>query len=1053
MKLPFRYSVSKDIFRKLTTLACAIMLPPFAYGAGPETALESLSVPEGFTVELAAGPELTSYPMFMAFDDEGRLFVAESTGKDLSGQEMAAAPECTILRLEDLDGDGVFDKRTVYADRLSLPMGLLWRQGGLYVASPPDLLRFDDFDGDGVADRREVLLTGWKIRNTASLHGPFLGPDGRLYLTHGRHGYEIETKEGEVLQGLAARIWRCRLDGSELERFAGGGFDNPVELIFTGAGEMLGTMTYYTNPRYGQRDALLHFIYGGVYPKKHDAIDEFVRTGDLMPAMTRFARLAPAGLSRYRNTAFGQAYKGNLFSAQFNPHRVQRHKLIRDGATFRTEDEDFLTSSSPDFYPTDVLEDADGSLLVCDTGAWYVDACPISRVAKPEIRGSIYRVRRAGAPETDDPWGKKIDWAAESFDGLAGLLAGPRPKVRDRSLIQIISRGQAAAAPLGALLQDSASEEACLAAVSALWQLGGEDRMPPLRAALKNKFMAVRIAAAQALGDLKDTGGLDSLINLLATAQPAGRREAATALGRLGNPIATVALLEACETAADRFVEHALIYSIIEIGNGLPLQDALKDARPNVRKAALIALDQMGAAPLGPEVLADFLLDDNAELRRTGLWVASRHPELAPDVLKYVRGWLFEGRMEQEDSDAIRDVLLAYVQEEACQTLLAELLGGPAAGPELRLFALDTMDRAPLADFPGPWRTAVGKQLDSSDPVLRWRALEVVRARDIGGFDGRLAAVVHDALEPDAFRMAALGALIDSEPMLREQRLRLVLDNLDPAKGPTLRQAAAKLIARGELTLAAKIGLAEEMLPAGDALVMTALIDVFQGETDESLGLKVVAGLRSNPRVAGVLALARVDKLFESFPPPVRRAAEPLKAQAVRRDQALVRRFRELEPLLDSGDVGLGRRIFFGDKAACSTCHAVGEEGGDLGTDLTSIGLVRSGHDLLEAILFPSASFVQDYEPYRVETEDEVFMGVLGRQFPEAIILKTGVGEEKYLARESIVSMTLSDVSVMPDGLDSGLTDEELVNLVSFLRSLNNERWLLPQRWEAGAPR
>ena len=127
----------------------------------------------------------------------------------------------------------------------------------------------------------------------------------------------------------------------------------------------------------------------------------------------------------------------------------------------------------------------------------------------------------------------------------------------------------------------------------------------------------------------------------------------------------------------------------------------------------------------------------------------------------------------------------------------------------------------------------------------------------------------------------------------------------------------------------------------------------------------------------------------------------------------------------------------------------MGEEGGDLGPDLTSIGLARSGHDLLEAILFPSASYVQDYEPYLVETKDEIFSGILGRQFPEAIILKTGVGEEKRLARKNIISMSVSEVSIMPEGLDSGLIDEELVDLVTFLQSLNNEKWLLPKQWES----
>src|SRR5438094_495824 len=200
--------------------------------------------------------------------------------------------------------------------------------------------------------------------NAASLHGPFFGPDGLLYLTDGRHGFQIETKDGREFAGMASRIWRVRPDGTGLESFAGGGFDNPVELVFTPAGETIGTMTYFVDPRNGERDALLHFVEGGVYPKPHPSASEFKRTGDWMPVMTKFARIAPSGLMQYRGAAFGREYRDNLFTAQFNPHRVQRHIVYREGATFRTEDQDFLTSLDPDFHPTDVMEDADGSILV-----------------------------------------------------------------------------------------------------------------------------------------------------------------------------------------------------------------------------------------------------------------------------------------------------------------------------------------------------------------------------------------------------------------------------------------------------------------------------------------------------------------------------------------------------------------------------------------------------------------------------------------------------------------------------------------------------------------
>ena len=164
----------------------------------------------------------------MLFRSRGRLFLCESSGHKLNNDQMAGNPDYRIRMLEDTDGDGVYDRSTIFADKLTLPAGAVWHRGSLYVASPPDLIRFDDLDGDGVADRREVIVTGWNLSaNAASLHGPFFGPDGYLYLTDGRHGYNIKTKEGPTLKGQASRIWRVRPDGSGLGWVSGGGFDNP----------------------------------------------------------------------------------------------------------------------------------------------------------------------------------------------------------------------------------------------------------------------------------------------------------------------------------------------------------------------------------------------------------------------------------------------------------------------------------------------------------------------------------------------------------------------------------------------------------------------------------------------------------------------------------------------------------------------------------------------------------------------------------------------------------------------------------------------------------
>src|SRR5262249_56198055 len=129
----------------------------------------------------------------------------------------------------------------------------------------------------------------------------------------------------------------------------------------------------------------------------------------------------------------GVGYRDNFFSTLFNTHKVQRHILQREGATFAAKNEDFLVSTNPDFHPTDVLEDADGSLLVLDTGGWFRIGCPKSPIAKPEINGAIYRVRRSGAVPLADPRGLELAWDRLKASALIPLLDDPRPAAPDRA--------------------------------------------------------------------------------------------------------------------------------------------------------------------------------------------------------------------------------------------------------------------------------------------------------------------------------------------------------------------------------------------------------------------------------------------------------------------------------------------------------------------------------------------------------------------------------------------------------------------------------------------
>ena len=460
-------------FTRAGILACVL---PFWSGFAAEAvkpAPGGFRVPEGWTVDKVADESLLKYPQFACFDDRGRLYVAEGTGKNLPGTDIEPLKLAKISVLEDTDGDGKFDTRKVFADGLVFASGVLWHDGAVYAASHPAIWKLTDTDGDGVADKREELVGKFGFTgNGCDIHGPFFMPDGWLYWTQGRHGYRIATREGRQLEGLASRIWRCRIDGSGIERIAGGGFDNPVELAFTETGDLTGNMDQYPG------DNLLQFVEGGVYPRSDEpTLAEFPRTGPLLGSIAGFSAAYPAalcGLVRLRSDHFGPGNRGALITTQFNVRRLQRHALKHEGAKLTSENTDFLVSTDWDFHPTDVLEDADGSLLVIDMGSWFNYGCPTQKLAKEEVTGVIYRVRRCAAPKHEDPWGKNILWSTLPVEKLAVLLGDPRHQVVARSVEELVKRGKASVGGLTMILSgtDPASSLTRREAVYALSRIG-----------------------------------------------------------------------------------------------------------------------------------------------------------------------------------------------------------------------------------------------------------------------------------------------------------------------------------------------------------------------------------------------------------------------------------------------------------------------------------------------------------------------------------------------------------------------------------------------------
>ena len=1016
------------------------------HAAGLKSGLAAISVPEGFAVELAAGSELAPYGMLANFDGKGRLFVAASSGKNIGGLAMSKKPECSVYMLADLNGDGVFDKRTMFVGKVGIPMGVLCWQGDVFVASPPDVWRFRDTDGDGVANVREVLASGWFTRGTASLHGPFLGPEGWLYLTDGRHGFDIHTKEGRHYKGLASRIWRMRTDGTGLEPVAGGGMDNPVEVAFNAAGEMFGTMTYFTNPRNGQRDSLMHFLEGGVYLKWHSSVSEFKLTGDLLGPMTRFARVAPSGLMRYRGQAFGPKYRGNLFSAHFNPQRIQRHVLKRSGATFVTLDSEFLHSTDPNFHPTDVLEAPDGSLLVIDTGAWYIDQCPLSRISRPEHKGGIYRIRKKGAPKNADPLGARLGWDDIAPERLTRLLADPRPFVQSKAMDYLAVRDKGIMPHLAALLKDKAiPAEAQCRAIWALHRQGSNDARAIIRSVLKHASPDVRIAAARSVGLAKDAAALGEMLDGLRAKESAVSREIATAIGFIGDKSAATALARAATHSADAHHDHAIIRSLIQLNDPKTLAEQLQKGPPKVRRASLIALDQIDDSPLNMKQVAPHLDSADPALARAALWVMTHHPDWASGILGYLRTQFKKKQWTDPETQALRDALHAFAPNPEVQKLIGEMLGSklPVAH---QLFLLDAVEKSEVKKLPAGWIKALGDiVMRTREPEhSRLRVIAVARSHNIDTLDLQLKQVATNKDAPTSLRLAALGALAPRLKIVAPEIIRYLLD-LTIADSAVTRGAAARVLGQMNLDEKQILEVAVRAIPKADAITLTPLLSTFTRNQTEATGRSLVTALsEANPKS---LNAAQIRQTIDAQSDVVKTSAAPLLAKLAAREKAQAVHLAKLDPLLAGGDVGRGRRVFFGQKAACSACHAIGEEGSRLGPDLTSIGAIRAGRDILEAIVFPSASQVPGYEAFLVLTNaGEAHMGVIARETTDFLTLRVANNVEQRIERAQIKSIQPAPISLMPQGLDKNLSRQELADLLTFLQSQNGERWLQPDR-------
>jgi putative membrane-bound dehydrogenase-like protein len=444
--------------------------------AGPcpsvEEARKLMTVPPGYQVENFAAEPMVVNPVAMSWDHRGRLWVVELYEYPLGAKKgnaysrkaedekfrpveatYAESPRDRVLILEDTDGNGKADKRTVFLEGLSLATGLLLGHGGAYVGQAPNLFFFRDTNGDDKADEYKSVLTGFGLEDRHELLNSLTwGPDGGMYFTHGVFTHSRVHRPGTAENTgvkLDAGIFRAELAveaGAPVAVKAevySDGTSNPWGVDFDAAGNAFVEACVI--------DHLFHMAPGGLYSRQGGA-PENPYAYELLPSIVnhKHFRAAYAGIQVYQGGAYPADTQGHLFFGNIHDNAIHEEAVEPVGATFRAKPvRDFLRANNGWFRPVSVQTGPDGCLWIMDWCDKY--PCYQNAVANPagvdREKGRIWRV----VPEAGVP-SPRIDLGKATVAELVGHLAAKNNWLQRRSSLVLRERfaaGKLSPASLG----------------------------------------------------------------------------------------------------------------------------------------------------------------------------------------------------------------------------------------------------------------------------------------------------------------------------------------------------------------------------------------------------------------------------------------------------------------------------------------------------------------------------------------------------------------------------------------------------------------------------
>ena len=955
----------------------AFVSPPASLPLSPVESLAKIHVRKGFKVELVAAEPLLESPVAIDWDERGRLWVVEMADYPL-GMDGHGKPGGRVRVLEDSDGDGRYDKSTIFADGLSFPNGFLTWRDGIIVTAAPEILFLKDTDGDGKADVREVLFSGFLAGNQQlRVNGLRWGIDNWVYCSSGAHhgGYGTATKIKSHRNGqeyaIGSRDFRFRPDTGDLDAQSGPSQfgRNPDDW-----GNWFGVQNSWPLWHYVLQD---HYIRRNPHVASPDPVQQVVRPMNpkvfpVSPKEKRFHNFNEAG--HFTSACAAMIYRDELlFGADATRHAftcepfhnlVQHNLVSDDGVSFSARRDH--SDATPDFFasedrwcrPVMARTGPDGALWVVDMYRYMIEhpewlppegkAELLPHYRLGEERGRIYRVSPVSKPP------RKINSLQKlSLPQLVNTLASPNGWQRDKAQMMLLWKRAREAASLVEKLYYTSQNP--LARLHALATLDGLDSLTPtlIEDALADTHPGVRIHALRLAESRATPAVIAAAAKLVDDPDAKVRLQLACSLGEWNDPRAGVALGRlAVADYNDKFITAAVLSS------ALPHNLALMDAAVSAGGPALASLSD----PLLNLALATNQRDSIARLLKPTLTAAKGQFSAAQMV----------------SFSQFLDILAR--RRTNWYSLQAATVGDKLA-----------------------------KQLNTATAM----------------FDSaqRLAS---DASQPVERKISAAGLLVRDEAY-RGAGLPVLAALLQPqTSGDAQRLAIKELSGSGDTNVP---DLFVKAWPAVGPETRLGILDGFLSREPWSFDL--VQRIENGSFYANSLDALRRGRLLNHPSGRVKTLARSVLNVGKTSSRAQV--VADFRPALTlTGDVARGAAVF---SKLCVSCHKLESAGNDIGPNLQSVANHPS-EKLLVSILDPNANIEPGYAAYTcaLKSGDE-FYGIIAAETGNSVMLKSPDGKTHTLLRADIATLRSSNLSLMPEGLEAGMSKQELSDLIRFLQT------------------